>query len=107
MDDQGKFWKMMAAATSLRQLPASAPTHDANGDEDWEPAIILYQQKASQRMLLKQAKERTWELYRDVHTRTRMKRWATFKINSLERFLFMPLLQVVAEDEEDLSNVSG
>ena len=111
MDDQEKYRKGMAAATSLRQLPASAPTHDANGDEDWEPAITLHHQKTAQRMLQKQAMKRVWELYKDVHTRTRMRRWDSFKTMKLENFLFLPLLKVIAEegkeDDAAATNTTG
>ena len=99
MDDQEKYRKGMAAATSLRKLPDSAPTHDENGEEDWEPAITLNHQKASQKVLQKQAMKRVWELYKDVHTRTRMGRWDPYKILKLENFLFLPLLNAIAEEE--------
>ena len=94
--------EMLSTATSLRQLPEAAPLWDENGDEDWEPEILLYQQRASQKLLKDHAKKRSKEMYRDVHTKTRLKRWAAFKIHRLDKFLLSPLLQTVSEAEEDI-----
>ena len=103
-DSEEKFWKKLSVATSLRKLPDSAPLLDENSDEDWEPEILLYQQKASQELLQKQAKKRCAELFRDVHTRTRLRRWTTFKILRLDNFLLSPLLRIVEEENEETTD---
>ena len=100
MGDEAKFWENMSTATSLRRLPDPAPLYDDNGDEDWEPEILLYNQKMLQKMLLKQAKKRCAEMFRDVHSRTRMRRWTTFKTLRLDNFMLSPPLQTVEEVEE-------
>ena len=96
MDDK-ELNKRLQSATSLLPVENPAPTHNEEGEEDWEPEIKRLEQLNRQKEQKVQAVKRVKELYYDVHTSTRMTQRNKYKMWYIKKFLHSPLLQTIPE----------